>query len=112
MTTTMPSWSRHWPIVWRRPSRSCSTDRHDETGNTESRKSFRWKEVDFTVVPKLVQQAPGLLGAEGAPISHIALSGGVFCDKVGWSVYVGEGMQSAGYVVFRLDGKKKKIQRF
>ncbi len=80
----------------------------EEASSGDCTKKIALSKVDFSVVPKLVQQAPGLLGAPSGQVSHVQLGGGVFCKSIGWLVYV----KDAGYVEFRLDGKVGKIQKF
>jgi len=63
--------------------------------------------VDFSLVPGLVRQAPGLLGSPSGKVSVVILGGGVFCRSIGWIVHV----DGAGYVEFRLDGKVGKVQK-
>lgn len=82
-----------------------------ESGSSSCDEVFRVADADFSLVPKMVAEAPGLVGAPGAPISHVMLGGGVFCDKASWLVYVGEGAKIHGYVVFKLNGKVKKVQK-
>jgi HEAT repeat protein len=83
-----------------------------ESASSTCDKVFRISDADFSLVPKMVKEAPGLVGAPGAPISHVVLGGGVFCGKASWLVYVGEGARSYGYVVFKLNGKVSKVQKF
>jgi HEAT repeat protein len=83
-----------------------------ESGTSTCDKAFRIADADFSLVPKMAREAPGLVGAPGAPISHVVLGGGVFCGKASWLVYVGEGARIHGYVVFKLNGKVSKVQKF
>jgi hypothetical protein len=78
-----------------------------EASSDDCTKKIALSKVDFSVVPRIVKQAPGLLGAPGGKVSHVSLSGGIFCKAIGWLVYVGD----AGYVEFRLDGKVGKVQK-
>jgi len=64
--------------------------------------------VDFSVVPSLVKQAPGLLGAPAGTVDLVSLSGGVFCKGPGWYVHV----KDAGMVEFKLNGKVDKVRKF
>jgi hypothetical protein len=64
--------------------------------------------VDFSVVPSLVKQAPGLLGAPSGKVDLVSLSGGVFCKGPGWYVHV----KDAGMVEFKLNGKVDKVRKF
>jgi HEAT repeat protein len=79
-----------------------------EDGNATCQKTFRIADVDFSVMPKLVKEAPGLLKMPNGSISLVSLGRGVFCKKVGWYVHVKDGSQS-GYVEFSLDGKMQKV---
>jgi HEAT repeat protein len=80
----------------------------EEASDDDCKKKIALSKVDFSIVPKLVRQAPGLLGAPSGQVSYVALSGGVFCKALGWNVYV----KDAGLVEFRLDGKVGKVQKF
>lgn len=80
----------------------------EEATSDDCTKKQALAKVDFSIVPKLVKQAPGLLGAPSGKVSHVQLSGGVFCRSIGWLVFV----ENAGFVEFRLDGKQGKVQRF
>lgn len=80
----------------------------EEESDDDCKKKIALSKVDFSIVPKLVKQAPGLLGAPSGQVSYVALSGGVFCKALGWNVYV----KDAGLVEFRLDGKVGKVQKF
>lgn len=80
----------------------------EEATSGDCKKKIALSTVNFSVVPKLVQQAPGLLGSPNGKVSHVQLSTGVFCRGFGWLVYV----KDAGFVEFRLDGKVGKVQKF
>lgn len=80
----------------------------EEESDDDCKKKIALSKVDFSIVPKLVKQAPGLLGAPSGQVSYVALSGGVFCKALGWNIYV----KDAGLVEFRLDGKVGKVQKF
>ena len=79
----------------------------DEASSGDCTKKIALSKVNFSIVPKLVQQAPALLGSPSGKVSHVQLSGGVFCRAIGWLVYV----EDAGYVEFKLDGKVGKVQK-
>jgi HEAT repeat protein len=66
-------------------------------------KTFNLAEVDFSVLPRVVQEAPGKAGAPDAKVTHVSLGRGVFCKKVGW--WVGLQGSKNGVVEFKLDGK-------
>jgi hypothetical protein len=80
----------------------------EEESDDDCKKKIALAKVDFSIVPKLVKQAPGLIGAPSNPVTYVALTGGVFCKALGWNVYV----KDAGLVEFRLDGKVGKLTRF
>lgn len=80
----------------------------EEASSDDCTKKIALAKVNFSIVPRLVQQAPGLLGAPSGKVSHVQLSGGVFCRAIGWLVFV----EDAGYVEFKLDGKTGKVQKF
>ncbi len=80
----------------------------EEATSGDCKKKIALSTVNFSVVPKLVQQAPGLLGSPNGKVSHVQLGTGVFCRSFGWLVYVND----AGLVEFRLDGKVGKVQKF
>lgn len=79
-----------------------------EATSDDCKKKIALSKVDFSVVPKLVKQAPGLIGAPSGKVSHVMLTGGVFCSTIGWEVFV----EGAGMVEFRLDGKPGKVTKF
>lgn len=78
-----------------------------EASDDDCKKKIALSKVDFSIVPKLVKQAPGLLGKPSGEVSYVALTGGMFCKAIGWLVYV----KDAGLVEFRLDGKVGKVQK-
>jgi len=80
----------------------------EEATSGDCTKKQALSKVDFSIVPKLVKQAPELLGAAAGKVTFVQLSGGVFCRAIGWWVYV----DNAGMVEFRLDGKPGKVQKF
>lgn len=79
----------------------------EEASDDDCKKKIALAKVDFSVVPRIVQQAPALLGAPAGKVSHVSLGAGIFCRAIGWLVYVSD----AGYVEFRLDGKVGKVQK-
>ena len=79
----------------------------EEATGDDCKKKIALAKVDFSVVPKLVQQAPALLGSPSGKVSLVQLTPGVFCRSHGWLVYV----ENAGFVEFRLDGKVGKVQK-
>jgi len=83
------------------------TGPQDVTGVQSCAKKIVLSSVDFSLVPRLVKQAPGLLGASSGKVTHVLLSGGVFCQTIGWFVYV----EKAGFVEFKLDGQVDKIRK-
>ncbi len=48
-----------------------------------------------------------LLGSPSGKVSHVSLGAGIFCDDIGWIVYV----ERAGLVEFKLNGKVDKVQK-
>jgi len=79
----------------------------EEASSDDCNKKIALAQVNFSLVPKLVQQAPALLGAPSGKVSHVQLGAGVFCRSMGWLVYVND----VGFVEFRLDGKVGKVQK-
>jgi HEAT repeat protein len=79
-----------------------------EATGDDCRKKIALSKVDFSLVPKLAQQALGLLGSPSGKVSAVVLTGGVLCKAIGWEVIVDD----AGFVEFRLDGKVGKVQKF
>jgi HEAT repeat protein len=79
----------------------------EEATSGDCKKKIALATVNFSVVPQLVQQAPGLLGAPNGKVELVELGTGVFCRGFGWLVYV----KDAGFVEFRLDGKVGKVQK-
>ena len=57
------------------------TGPQDATGVQSCAKKIALSSVDFSLVPRLVKQAPGLLGAPSGKVTHVSLSGGVFCQS-------------------------------
>ena len=81
----------------------------EEESDDDCKKKAALSKIDLSIVPRLVKQAPGLLGSPGGKVSHVELSGGIFCSAIHWTVYV----ENAGYVEFRTsDGKSGKVQKF
>jgi len=79
-----------------------------DDGRATCEKTFRFAEIDFSVLPRLVKEAPGLAKTPNGRISHVILNRGVFCKDVGWFVYVTDGSKS-GIVEFKPDGKLNKV---
>lgn len=82
------------------------------TGPTDAsaddcQKKIALAKVDFTLVPKLVKQAPGLLGAPSGKVTMITLRPGFVCKSFGWQVHVDD----VGFVEFKLDGKVDKVRK-
>ena len=80
----------------------------EEASDDDCKKKASLSKVDFAIVPGLVKQAPGLLGAPSGKVTYVSLSAGIFCSAPHWTVYVDD----AGYVEFNLAGKKGKVQKF
>lgn len=80
----------------------------EEESNDDCKKIIALAKVDFSVVPKIVKQAPGLAGAPTAKIGSVQLTPGVFCKNHAWLVTLGD----AGMVQFKLDGKLDKVIKF
>jgi len=78
-----------------------------EEGSGDCKKKILLAKVDFSIVPKVVKQAPGLLGKPSGKVSHVGLSGGVFCKSFGWQVFV----EDAGLVEFKIDGSVEKVRK-
>ncbi len=79
-----------------------------DEGSGDCEKVISLAKVDFSVVPALVKQAPGLLGAASGEVDVVQLSPGVFCKSHGWIVNV----KGAGLVQFKLNGKVDKVLKF
>jgi HEAT repeat protein len=79
----------------------------EEATSDDCTKKIALAKVNFSLVPKLVQQAPALLGAPTAKVDLVQLTPGVFCKAMGWMVSV----KDVGFVEFRLDGKVGKVQK-
>lgn len=79
-----------------------------DEGSGDCEKKIALGKVDFSVVPGLVKQAPGLLGAPAGKVGVVQLSPGVFCKSHGWIVHV----KDAGMVQFKLNGKVDKVLKF
>jgi HEAT repeat protein len=83
-----------------------------DNGTATCKDTFRFADVDFSVVPRLVKEAPGLAERPNGKVSHVILSRGVFCKDVGWIVYVMDGSKSGSMVEFKPDGKLKQVTSF
>lgn len=79
-----------------------------DEGSGDCEKRIAVGKTDFSVVPGIVKQAPGLLGKPRNEVSHVSLSGGIFCKGPRWLVYV----KDAGYVDFKLNGKVDDVVKF
>jgi HEAT repeat protein len=79
-----------------------------DEGSGSCEKTIALAKVDFSVVPGLVSQAPGLLGSPSGTVDVVQLSPGVFCKSHGWIVHV----KGAGMVQFKINGKVDKVQKF
>jgi hypothetical protein len=79
-----------------------------DDGSGDCERKIQLAKVDFSVVPGLVRQAPGLLGSPSGTVDVVQLSPGVFCKSHGWLVNV----KGAGMVEFKLNGKVDKVLRF
>jgi HEAT repeat protein len=83
------------------------TGPEEESSSHDCKKILPLAKVDFSLVPRLAQQAVTLLGDPSAKISHVSLTSGIFCKTIGWIVYIKDG----GWVEFKLDGKVDKVQK-
>jgi len=80
----------------------------DEGSEDDCEKKIALAKVDFSVVPGLVKQTPGLLGSPSGVVDLVQLSPGVFCKSHGWIVSVKDG----GQVQFKLNGKVDKVVKY
>ncbi len=80
----------------------------DEGSSSDCEKKIALAKVDFSVVPSLVKQTPGLLGAPEGKVEVVQLSPGVFCNTHGWIVSAKPG----GMVQFKLNGKVDKVTKY
>ena len=78
----------------------------EEESSSDCKKKVALSKVDFSVVPNIAKQAPGLLGSS-EKVTLVELTPGVFCRSHGWMVVVG----NAGFVEFNLAGKPGKVQK-
>lgn len=79
-----------------------------DEGSGDCEKKIALAKVDFSVVPGLVKQAPGLLGKPDGKVDMVNLTPGVFCKSHGWNVSV----KDAGMVQFKLNGKVDKTIKY
>ncbi len=79
----------------------------EQASSDDCTKKIALSKVNFSLVPKLVQQARTMLGAPAGKVSHVELGPGIFCRAIGWQVYVND----VGLVEFRLDGKPGKATK-
>lgn len=82
-----------------------------ESGSATCKETFRLADVDFSVLPRLVKEAPGLAEKPNGSISHVILSRGVFCKDAGWFVYVTDEAKSS-IVEFKLAGKLQRVTSY
>ena len=71
------------------------------------KKSFRFADVDLTLVPRLIKDSLQRAGGD-AKVIVVYLGRGVFCKKVGWIIRMENGAR-ASRIEYKLDGKFKKI---
>jgi HEAT repeat protein len=83
------------------------TGPEEASGVQDCKKKAVLGKVDFSLVPRIARQAPGLLGKPDAKVVLVQLGGGVFCDSPKWIVHIKDG----GFVEFKLDGKVGKVQK-
>ena len=79
-----------------------------DDGRSSCKETFRIKDADFSIMPRLVKEAPGHAKMPDGSISLVSLGRGVFCKKVGWYIYVKDGSKMS-YVQFTLDGKMVRV---
>ncbi|MFN7987543.1 MAG: HEAT repeat domain-containing protein [Thermoanaerobaculia bacterium] len=79
-----------------------------DEGSGDCEKKIALAKVDFSVVPGLVKQAPGLLGKPDGKVDMVNLTPGVFCKSHGWNVSV----KDAGMVLFKINGKVDKTIKY
>ena len=79
-----------------------------DDGSGDCEKKIQLSKVDFSVVPGLVKQAPGLLGKPEGKVDMVNLTPGVFCKSHGWNVSV----KDAGMVLFKINGKVDKTLKY
>ena len=77
-------------------------------GNATCKKPFRFADADFSIIPKLVEAAPGHAKKPNGSIIYVALDRGVFCKKVGWRVCVKDGPKAI-IVQYSLNGKLERV---
>jgi HEAT repeat protein len=79
-----------------------------DDGRSLCKEPFRISDADFSIIPRLVKEAPGLAEIPNGSITYVSLGRGVFCKKVGWRIYVKDGSKYS-IIEFRLDGKLKGV---
>ncbi|KAA0255070.1 MAG: HEAT repeat domain-containing protein [Acidobacteria bacterium] len=79
----------------------------DEGSSDDCDETIALAKVDFSIVPSLVQKAPGLLGKSSGTVDVVQLSPGVFCKSHRWIVSV----KDAGIVQFKLNGKVDDVMK-
>ena len=80
----------------------------DEGSSDDCEETIALAKVDFSIVPSLVQKAPGLLGKPSGTVDLVQLSPGVFCKSHRWIVSV----KDAGMVQFKLNGKVDDVTKY
>jgi len=79
-----------------------------DDGQANCKETFRIGSADFSILPRLVKEAPDLAEMPDGTISHVILGRSVFCKEVGWHIYVREGSKYS-FVEFNLAGKMQKV---
>ncbi len=79
-----------------------------DDGHATCKETFRFADIDFSIMPRLVKKAPALAKKPNGTISYVSLGRGVFCKKVGWRIYVKDGSKFS-IVEFTLNGKLNGI---
>jgi hypothetical protein len=76
-------------------------------GRTSCKKTFRFADIDLSLIPKLVKESIKRAGGD-AEVGTLTLSHGVFCKKAMWMVSVENGAK-ASQIEFKTNGRVKKV---
>lgn len=79
----------------------------EEQRDTDCKKKVLLSKVDFSLVPKIIKQAPGLVGSPSAKVEAVTVGYDVFCKGPNWLVSV----KGGGAVQFKIDGKVDQVYK-
>ncbi|MDP9141429.1 MAG: HEAT repeat domain-containing protein [Pseudomonadota bacterium] len=78
---------------------------------TACTKQFALAQLDTSLLPQMMSQAPAELGTPDGAISHVSYGGDFSCSAPSWAVFVKTGHSMVGNVRFDAKGKVTKVQK-